>query len=499
MALKIVEKLLNDFNSCDINYCHWKSNEHLDAAINGDTDLDILFEVSQKKNVIEILERNNFHLFEAVWYRKYSGIVDYIGFDKEKGKIVHVHTHFKLDIGEVGIKSYHLPWESLILHHKHFDPNFNIYKSSPEIEYLLLIVRTAFKHDLTDTKINQKIAKHFELEAKWLYNQVDFEKLKSISLEILDDKITFLVEEIRFKERYDEKLFVSLKKLLQPFFSKDRILSPTRVVFLKVVHLVKRLQVKCLRLLKFPIRVSKRSLPHEGIIVCLMGSDGAGKSTQTKEITQELSKKVDTLFMYMGSGNGSKSLQREIIDTIISFGIKKRKSSNKLKSNTDKETSSTDISKKGLFRQFVISLRAVSLAYEKKNRLNRIYKEKKSGKIIICDRYPQTSILGYNDSPRLYSNIKSTNIILRAMAKYEFSCYEKSKEIYPDLVIKLIGSIEVLHKRRPEMTIDEINKKQNGIINLPFDFPTEVLTIDIDRPIHEIKGDILYALSQKIK
>src|SRR5690554_1079644 len=104
MVLHIVRNLLNDLNSSGINYCHWKSNEHLYASFEADTDLDILFDYKQNGQIKQILKAHNFHLFNAVWYKKYSGIEDYIGFDKNEGKTVHVHLHFNLDLGEVGIK-----------------------------------------------------------------------------------------------------------------------------------------------------------------------------------------------------------------------------------------------------------------------------------------------------------------------------------------------------------------------------------------------------------
>ena len=72
MQLKKINQLFQNFNRHDIRYSHWKSNEHLDAAVNGDTDLDILFDKNQEQRVIEILKSNKFYLFEAVWYRKYK-------------------------------------------------------------------------------------------------------------------------------------------------------------------------------------------------------------------------------------------------------------------------------------------------------------------------------------------------------------------------------------------------------------------------------------------
>ncbi len=501
MALQIVNQLLNDLNSEGINYCHWKSNEHLDAAVNGDTDLDILFDKNQEQRVIEILQRNKFHLFEAVWYRKYKGILDYIGFDKALGKIVHIHTHFNLDIGEVGIKSYHLPWENLILENKIFNSHFNIYKSSAEVEYLLLVVRTAFKHDRINSKSNLTISKHFNLEAEWLYDQVDPTKLRMLSSAALGNEMADLIERIRLDRRHNEKHFVYLKKLLRPYFSRHRILSPQRVNYLKAIHFVKRLQIKLAKQLQFPTKSPKRSLPHEGVILCLMGSDGAGKSTQTKEITKELSKKVDVLFMYMGSGDGPMSFQRTVISEIIKLGTSFNASNESEHKNAPKIKNAglkKNISQQSLFKQLIVSIKCVSLAFEKKNRLKRIDKERKRGGIVICDRYPQTSTQGYNDGPKLYANANSSNFILRLLSKYEFSCYALAKQIYPDLVVKLIGSPDVLQSRRPEMSREEINKKQNGIIHLEFDHPTKVINIEIDKTVHQIKGAILNALSEQI-
>ncbi len=499
MALQIIENLLSDLNSNNINYCHWKSNEHLEAAMNGDTDLDILFDKDQEQHVIEILMKNKFHLFEAVWYRRYQGIVDYIGFDKELGKIVHVHTHFSLNIGEVGIKSYHLPWEELILSNRIFDAQFNIYKSSPEVEYLLLVVRSAFKYDFVNQSSNQKIAKHFDREAFWLYERISLEEINRISSCELGKEMTDLIEKIILNRKYDNKLFASLKKLLQPYFSEHRLLSGFRVELLKTIHLFKRIGIKVRTKLKLPTKVNKRSLPGDGLIVCIMGSDGAGKSTQTKEITRELGIKVNREYIYMGSGDGKKSFFRRILQKLIAA----RKSSVKKKSNAEKNNvnvskPSFEIQDLPFKNRVLIIINSLLIAYEKRRRLIRAKKAKSKGEIVICDRYPQINVLGYNDSPKMYIYLNSANYFLRLLSKYEYACYKLSENIKPDLVIKLIGDTEILHSRRPEMTLDEIVKKQNGILNLPFSNYTNIVILDIDKPIFQIKGLILDALSDQI-
>ncbi|GLL52302.1 hypothetical protein YA5_022810 [Tetragenococcus halophilus] len=46
----ILKSLFNELNAQNIRYIYWRSNEHLEAAINGDTDLDIMVHVEDKKN-----------------------------------------------------------------------------------------------------------------------------------------------------------------------------------------------------------------------------------------------------------------------------------------------------------------------------------------------------------------------------------------------------------------------------------------------------------------
>lgn len=501
MALQIIEHLLSELNVEEIRYCHWKSNEHLDAAVNGDTDLDMLFDKSQEDKVIELLEKNRFFLFEAVWYKKYKGIVDYIGFDETSGKIVHVHTHFNLDLGETGIKSYRLPWEDLVLENRIFERSHNIFTSSPEVEYLLLIVRTAFKYDLSNKMANKKNGRHFETEAQWLHSRINSAQLLQLSVRVLGKSMTNLIEQISHTALYNENHLMVLKKQLKVHFAQNRILSASKVNYLKLIHFVERVRHKLATLFHLTYRPAKRKLPHKGIILSLMGSDGAGKSTQTRELIKELGKKVDVLFMYMGSGDGAKSFQRRMIEGLIKVGStinRSRKATNKNKTRHEAGAEKKDISHYNIVKQFIFSINAISLAYEKRRRLRRIENERNRGVIVVCDRYPQTNTLGYNDGPKLYGNINSRNFILRSMAGYEFASYELAKQIYPDLVIKLIGSLEILHGRRPEMSVEQINKKQNGIINLSFALPTEVMTIDIDKPVQEIKGTILNALSNQI-
>ena len=71
------------------------------------------------------------------------------------------------------------------------------------------------------------------------------------------------------------------------------------------------------------------------------------------------------------------------------------------------------------------------------------------------------------------------------LSTFEYKCYNISNAIAPDLVIKLIGEVDLLSSRREEMTIAEIKKNQDGIkaIHLKNQFKFLNSTHRLDRDI----------------
>jgi hypothetical protein len=124
---RLLKDFFSDFHNKGIRYCHWKSNEHLEAALLGDTDLDILFDGDQRQEIVSILNNSGFKLFKAASQREYSGIEDYIALDYVSGKVFHLHSHFRLSIGENYLKSYQLNFESLVLESRLFDENAGVF------------------------------------------------------------------------------------------------------------------------------------------------------------------------------------------------------------------------------------------------------------------------------------------------------------------------------------------------------------------------------------
>ncbi len=63
--LEASHQLFNQWKEHNVQYCHWKSNEHLYEALCGDTDLDILFDLNQKLELQKVFSECGIKFFRA--------------------------------------------------------------------------------------------------------------------------------------------------------------------------------------------------------------------------------------------------------------------------------------------------------------------------------------------------------------------------------------------------------------------------------------------------
>jgi|GEM_PF-2852598 thymidylate kinase len=494
VKLEIIEKTLDELHDNNINYCHFKSNEHLAASFSGDTDLDILFDYKQYKEIESLLISLGFRKFNTIWFVSYPYVEDYIYITE--GKIVHIHAHFKLILGESKVKSYIFPWDDVIFKNKIYLNEYNIYTTSPTDELLLLIVRTALKLP----KTNKNYAKNTDTkdsirEFEWLKERVTENEIINLVKIRLGENYQENISNIYNENITYENIQLFYKQFKEEFdtfrrysYFKSKIVQISRRIAQKFSSVNKRFN-----LLEFV--KNHRTLNKDGLIISIMGSDGSGKSTQVKLLTRILLTKMDVRYVYMGSGNGPASWHRNILNFIKKV-ISKNKNKEVIKDDVNKKIPvSNSINIKSLW--YVIY--SLSLAIEKKRKLKKLKLFKKLGMISITDRYPQTQIFGYNDGPLLRDYKDSSNSILKNISEYEYNLYNLSENIYPDIVIKLITNPNILYERRKnEMTLNRIIEKQDGIKSIEFGSKTKVIEIDAGLSKEEIMKKITNIIGKNI-
>lgn len=456
--LQSIEKMLRSFEENDIVYCHWKSNEHLAEALAGDTDLDMLFLPEQRSLLDAVLNQCGLKRFRSMPLMQYNAIEDYIGFDEETAKIWHLHTHYRMTLGEKHLKGYTItPWGVYILQNRIKDKS-GIYVSSPEVELVLLISRNALKLRLRD--FGKKVGKEDLEEYKWLLDRVDARVLNEHAGKLVGEKgakmIVALCDGNLQRKGQLRPLYRYLKRTLKCFTGysslESRFMRTKRELFWLVGGVKRRMRWNSSK----PYR---RVSPSGGSVVVFLGCDGAGKSTSLNYVHKEIGKKIDVKSIYLGSGDGSSSLLRKPMKLVA-----KRVGGKGLGHSVEKEyTEKKTVSLKSRLYSFAKILWAVTLASEKKSKLKEITKARNSGMLVLVDRYPQTINPGYSDGPLLTRYLSNRGGILKYIAQWEYNIYDSASKNMPDLMLKLMVPTEVAIARKPEMTEEEIENKKAAV------------------------------------
>ena len=194
-------------------------------------------------------------------------------------------------------------------------------------------------------------------------------------------------------------------------------------------------------------------------MVALIGSDGSGKSTLSRDIVTWLTVKIDTHYFYLGKTPFIRSYDK----TLVSPGYLLYQD-NKLAR---------------IFRRMSGDRYHIFLAKQKIKMLQLARKMSRKGSVVLCDRYPQKDIIGMNDGPKLQYKKTSKN------AQKELKLFEKIAELEPDVVFRLQVPPEVAVQRKPSHDIEAIRRKCQNINKITFS-SAKIIDIDANKPYSEV-------------
>lgn len=484
--LNSIKNMFDAFEEHQINYCHWKSNEHLKEALDGDTDLDVLFDPAQRVELERVLDGCGLKRFRSTPLMQYNAIEDFIGFDKETAKIWHLHTHYRMTLGEKHLKGYTVnPWGKLILDNRRKDEQ-GIYCSACEDELILLLVRMAMKLRLRD--YCRSIGKDDRTEYAWLVEHAKIPAIEERAKLFVGEKaakeiVRLIGDKALTRKNQLRKLRRMLLKSLMLYTGYSslgsRYMRTKREWFWLVGGIKRRMGINS-------FVANRRVSPNGGNVIAFLGCDGAGKSTTLAYIKKELNKKLDVCTIYFGSGDGNSSLLRKPMKLVA-----KKVGGKGVGHAVEKEyTEKKKVSLKSRLYSLAKIIWAVTLANEKKTKIRQQTKARNNGLIVLTDRYPQTLYAGCSDGP-LLSKYEGKGLFGK-IAAWEHRVYESAAMNPPDLTVKLIVPTEVAIERKPEMTAEEIDTKKSIVMGLKLSDNT--LVVDTSRPFEETRAEILEAI-----
>lgn len=483
-VLRVLAHLFQRLHAEGIRYCHWKSNEHLTAAMTGATDVDVLFDRAAIGPLTQILLESGFKRFVVKPGRGYPGIEDYVGFDETTGALTHLHVHYQLTLGEKFLKGHRLPWEELYLSTRVFDEGHGTYVADPHLEVLVLVVRQAMKIRLRDHVLAMVGRPFFrggmEREFRWLGDRVDPDAVRALAARLLGERAARLVPAMLASGRPSTGQLRAIRRLADPGFREyglyGRFGATGRGWARELGHVIWRFG----QLLRRAPARSTRTLPQGGVTIAILGADGAGKSTLIDVLTRWLAGEVRVVTTYGGSGVGSAGLPRRIMQRL---GAVRRRLRGAGRGGRKAEppvpvTDQPLTAARGIW--------VLALSGERVRRAHDARRARSLGLVVLSDRIAQSQFPGKTDGPRLTAWLDSSSRWRRWAARRERAAFRLSEMVPPDLVIKLHLPPEIALRRKPETPRDQVLRGARLVQDLRWPATTRVLDLDASQPLDQV-------------
>lgn len=173
-------------------------------------------------------------------------------------------------------------------------------------------------------------------------------------------------------------------------------------------------------------------------LIAIIGADGSGKSTLAAQLAAEYARERPTQHVYLGLGSGvlgEKIKALPLIGPLLSPLLEKKAS----RTRDPKDKIPGPVS----------ALVVYWFSRRRRARFDAMMDLRRSGVLVITDRYPQIEVPGYYDGPGL-SAARATSRFVRWLAAREARSYAEMAAHRPTLVLRLVIDIDTALARKPE-------------------------------------------------
>ncbi len=276
--LELIRELADRLRKAGVAYCHWKSNQAIDRSLTGDNDLDLLVGRESMARFRTVAAELGLVPARSLHNPTIDGIEDLIGWDQTSSRFIHVQPHFKLVLGDDMTKSFHLPIEDAYLRSAGEDDLLPM--PSPEMEYLVFVVRMVLKHCPIEALAARKgrLTRTERAELDHLERSIDPDAVARLRADLLPMVPATTWDLCRRGIEPDAGLAVRARA--------GRVL-PRSLRTLSIRPLAADTLLKFWRRRAYRPGGPKRP-DSVGLLVGVVGSDGAGKSTVVGRLTSTL-------------------------------------------------------------------------------------------------------------------------------------------------------------------------------------------------------------------
>jgi hypothetical protein len=475
-ALATARRLFEELEAREVSYCHWKSNLSLDRSLLGEGDLDLLIDEDHRHLFEEILEGLGFIRMLSTGLKRFEGLEDFLGMDHGTGRLIHLHVHYRLVLGEKRVKNHHLPLEQWLLTDSRMLEVVRVPR--PEQELFLLYLRSLLKSDVraclraARLRSNRPFPRGVHEELRWLADQVDTPAVLNAALatpvRVREEHLREFLARVRSDRLTPSYVLRQKRAVLRALAPYQRYPPPialARKAWCRYAYS---------RPARFFHPIPRKRLPGRGLYIGVTGADGSGKSSLAVDLQSWLSWKLCCSHVYFGQPKRSRatrvlSLSRRFLQAGSAAADRVR--ARRLSAGLSQAAQVT-----GAARWVHLARRRARLDREAQRRID-------DGEIVIAERFPLRdfwTMLSPMDGPRLTGMPPSDRS--SSLAAREQRHYEALSE--PDLVILLRASLQTVRTRKPQTPTAEIEAKVEAVSRAAESGRYEV--IDAEKPYDQV-------------
>ncbi|MDG6094845.1 nucleoside triphosphate hydrolase [Acetobacter sp. AN02] len=217
------------------------------------------------------------------------------------------------------------------------------------------------------------------------------------------------------------------------------------------------------------------------MLIAIVGSDGAGKSTVGSQLLTWLQTQGPAELCHLGkqSGNLARSVARlPLMGKKLNHTIRK------------KEEKALSTRGPGIPEALVI----YAFTLRRLFRFMRMQRLRNKGITILADRFPQISVPDAIDGPG-FGRLRKDHALARILAGIEDRQFRWMTRHAPDLVLRLNVDADTAIARKPDHSPDSLARKIDGISRITFG-TAPIVEIDATRPLEDVVDAAKTAISR---